>query len=75
MRDSRRDTDIKNRLLDSVGEGKGGIETVYLRFGLESMWLGLKPSQNPVYLVSGLNEAQVLDVSLQEEFRERQSDR
>ena len=25
MWDSKRDTDIKNRLLDSVGEGKGGM--------------------------------------------------
>ena len=25
MRNSKRDTDIKNRLLDSVGEGEGGI--------------------------------------------------
>ena len=25
MRDSKRDTDIKNRILDSVGEGKGGM--------------------------------------------------
>ena len=25
MQDSNRDTDIKNRLLDSVGEGEGGI--------------------------------------------------
>ena len=25
MQDSKRDTDIKNRLLDSVGEGKGGM--------------------------------------------------
>ena len=25
MRDSKRDTDVKNRLLDSVGEGKGGM--------------------------------------------------
>ena len=25
MRDSTRDTDIKNRLLDSVGEGEGGM--------------------------------------------------
>ena len=24
MRDSKRDTDVKNRLLDSVREGKGG---------------------------------------------------
>ena len=25
MRDSRRDTDVKNRLFDSVGEGEGGM--------------------------------------------------
>ena len=25
MRDSKRDTDVKNRLLDSVREGEGGI--------------------------------------------------
>ena len=25
MRDSQRDKDIKNRLLDSVGEGEGGM--------------------------------------------------
>ena len=25
MRDSKRDTDVKNRFLDSVGEGKGGM--------------------------------------------------
>ena len=25
MRDSERDTDVKNRLLDSVGEGEGGM--------------------------------------------------
>ena len=25
MQDSKRDTDIKNRLLDSVGEGEGGM--------------------------------------------------
>ena len=25
MRESKRDTAIKNRLLDSVGEGEGGI--------------------------------------------------
>ena len=25
MRDSERDTDVKNRLLDSVGEGQGGM--------------------------------------------------
>ena len=25
MRDSKRDTDVKSRLLDSVGEGEGGM--------------------------------------------------
>ena len=25
MQDSKRDTDIENRLLDSVGQGKGGM--------------------------------------------------
>ena len=25
MRDNKRDTDVKNRLSDSVGEGKGGM--------------------------------------------------
>ena len=25
MQDRKRDTDVKNRLLDSVGEGKGGM--------------------------------------------------
>ena len=69
-----------------------------LRLGVEHMWLGRKPGQNPdwdlnpcsrvsnlakiysfpteiTHLVSGLNEAQVLDVSSQKEFSERQSDR
>ena len=41
----------------------------------ELTWLGLKPSQNPWYLVSGPNEAQVLDVSSQKELSEGQSDR
>ena len=40
-----------------------GIKTVYLRLGFEPMWLGLKPNQNPCYLVSEHTEAQVLDVS------------
>ena len=39
------------------------------------MRLELKPSQNPWFVVSGPNEAQVLDVSLQKEFSEGQSDR
>ena len=35
---------------------------------LKYTWLGLKPSQNPWYLVSGPNEARVIDVSSQKEF-------
>ena len=31
MQDSKRDTDVKNRLLDSVGKGKGGIERTALK--------------------------------------------
>ena len=63
--------------MESESPALTGIEseTVYLRWGLKLMWLVLKPSQNPQYLVSGLNEAQVLDVSWQKEFSERQSDR
>ena len=39
MRDSKRDTDVQNSLLDSVGEGEGGmiwengIETCILSYG------------------------------------------
>ena len=43
--------------------------------GLEPMWLGLESSQNPQYLVSGPDRAQVLDISWQKEFTERHSDR
>ena len=28
MQDSKRDTDVKNRLLDSVGEGEGGDDVI-----------------------------------------------
>ena len=39
MQDSKRDTDIKNRLLDSVGEGKGGmIERLVLKHIYYHMW-------------------------------------
>ena len=66
-------------------------EAVHLRLGLEPMLPGLELSQNPdcdlnpakthslptdiTHLVLGLKETQVLDVSLQKEFSERQSDR
>ena len=51
------------------------FETIYLRLGLEPMWLGLESSQNPQYLVSGPDRAEVLDISWQKEFTERHSDR
>ena len=47
MQDSKRDTDVKNRLLDSVGEGEGGmiwensIETCILPYVKEIISPGL----------------------------------
>ena len=47
MRDSKRDTDVKNRLLNSVGEGEGGmiwengIETCILSCKKQIASLGL----------------------------------
>ena len=41
----------------------------------ELTWLELKPSQNPWYLVSGPNEAQVLDILLKKKLSERRSNR
>ena len=47
MRDNKRDTDVKNRLLDSVGEGKGwmiwenGTETCILSCKKRIASLGL----------------------------------
>ena len=46
MQDSKRDTDVKNRLLDSVGEGEGGmiwensIETCILSYVKQTASLG-----------------------------------
>ena len=48
MQDSKRDTDVKNRLLDSVGEGEGGmiwensIETCILSYVKQIASPGLK---------------------------------
>ena len=71
--------DLSNPRMESESPALTGIEseseTVYLRWGLELMWLVLKPSQNPQYLVLGPNKAQILDVSLQKEFSERHNDR
>ena len=58
MRDSKRDTDVKNRLLDSVGEGEGGmiwensIETCILPYVKQISSLGSMPEtghSGPVY--------------------------
>jgi len=39
MQDSKRDTDIKNRLLDTVGEGKvGWFERIALKYVYYHMW-------------------------------------
>ena len=37
--------------------------------------VGTQPSQNPWFVVSGRSEVQVLDVSSQKEFSERQNGR
>ena len=63
---------------------KVAFETIYLRLRFESTWQGLcavlspsvmswglEPGQNPWCLISGPNEAQVLDVSLKKELIER----
>ena len=39
MRDSKRDTDVKNRLLDSEGEGEGGM---FWENGIETCILSCK---------------------------------
>ena len=71
------DGELNKRKTPRYTKAKAAVEsrTVYLRLGLESMWLGLEPSLNPEGLVSRPNEAQVLGLSLQKEFSERQSDR
>ena len=53
---------------ESLGLQGDQSDTFYLRLARE-------PSQSPQYLVSGPNEAQILAVSSQKEFSERQSDR
>ena len=62
MRDSKRDTDVKNRLLDSVGEGEGGmiweisIETCilpYVNKMTSPSFMHEKGHSKPVYMVGG----------------------
>ena len=64
-----------------------GVETMQLRLGLEPTCWDSSPAKTQIgtwthgllteitHLVSGLNEAQVLNVSSQKEFSERQSDK
>ena len=60
---------LNRRKTPSYSKAKATVEseTLYLGLGLEPMCLGCEPSLNPQCLVSGPNEAQVLDVSLQKE--------
>ena len=57
MRDSKRDTDVKNRLLDSVGEGEGGtiwensIETCILPYVKQMTSAGSMHEAQPSKLV------------------------
>ena len=72
---------------EKVSTKSTNFETMQLRLGLEHMGWDLNPAKTQVgtwthsllteitYLAPELNEAQVLDVSLQKEFSERQSDR
>ena len=57
MRDSKRDTDVKNRLLDSVGEGgmiwENGIETCILSCKKRIASLGLIQDTGCLGLVHG----------------------
>ena len=59
MRDSKRDSDVKNRLLDSVGEGKGGmiwendIETCILSYKKQITSLGSIQDTGCLGLVHG----------------------
>ena len=47
MQNRKRDTDVQNSLLDSVGEGEGGMfqENTYL-YGLNFIWVQFVAPQN-----------------------------
>ena len=68
---------LSGRLVFSVTHS----ETMHLRLGLEPTCWGSNLAKTHglpteiTHLLSGLNEAQILDVSSQKEFSERQSDR
>ena len=76
MRATRKDPE-----LESLARDNPETETIYLRLGLEPMCWDSNPAKTHglpteiIDLVLGPNEAQVLDVSSQKEFSERQSDR
>ena len=58
MQDSKRDTDVKNGLLDSVGEGEGGM--MFVGFSRQDYWTGL-----PLPPLGGLSKAGIEPKSLQ----------
>ena len=50
MQDSKRDTDVKNRLFDSVGEGEGGM---IWENGIETCILSCKKRITSLCLMQG----------------------
>ena len=50
MRDSKRDTDVQNRLFDSVGEGEGGM---IWENGIETCILSCKKRSASLCLIQG----------------------
>ena len=55
MRDSKRDTNIKNRLLDSVGEGEDGMicGNSIERIALAPIWGVVPVKENSIYKALG----------------------
>ena len=50
MQNRKRDTDVQNRLLDSVGEGEGGMFWEYYSF----IWIELVQVLSDLYLSSSI---------------------
>ena len=53
MRDSKRDTDVQNSLLDSVGEGEGGM---IWENGIEILYYHVR-NESPVYVQCRIQDA------------------
>ena len=75
MRDSKRDTDVKNSLLDSVGEGKGGmiwdksIETCVLSYVKQITSPGLMHEQGSQGWCTGMTLRDGMGRQVGEGFR------